>query len=52
MSSTTVPTPTPSVTTETDGQAFWSVGALMIVKMSGEQTNGEYDLEILGPLPE
>ncbi|SFK77865.1 Cupin domain protein [Halogranum rubrum] len=42
MSSTTVPTP--SVATETDAQAFWSVGALMIVKMSGEQTNGEYAL--------
>ncbi len=43
MSSTTVPR-TPSVTTETDGRAFWSVGALMIVKVSGEQTGGGFAL--------
>lgn len=42
MSSTTVPTP--SVTTETDAPAYWSVGALMIIKTSGEQTNDEFAL--------
>lgn len=44
MSIDTLPTATPTVTSETDGQAFWSVGALMIVKRSGAQTDGEYAL--------
>lgn len=44
MSSTTTPARTPSVATESDGQAFWSVGALMIVKVSGDQTDGAFAL--------
>ena len=44
MSRATVPTSTPMVTTEADADAYWSVGALMIIKVSGDQTNGEYAL--------
>lgn len=41
----------PSVTTGADGRAFWSVGALMIVTVSGEQTGGEFALVDHAALP-
>jgi len=34
----------PLVMTATDGEALWSVGALLVLKADAEQTNGEYTL--------
>lgn len=44
MSSTISPTQTPSVLTESDAQAYWSVGALMLVRASGDETDGKFAL--------
>ena len=44
MSSITPSVPTPTVTSETDCPAYWFVGTLTRVKVSGDQTDGEYSI--------
>jgi len=44
MSSNTASASTPTVTNETDCPAHWFVGTLTRIKVSGDQTSGEYSI--------
>jgi quercetin dioxygenase-like cupin family protein len=44
MSNNTASVPTPTVTSESDCPAHWFVGTLTRVKVSGDQTDGEYSI--------